>query len=83
MDLPRYARQFIDSYYVSEPQRYNMLFAIASSYAEYILEKGRHSGGDLLGFTITDLEVKGVSHIKKNHHRRKYITEWKKDMPFR
>ena len=65
MDLPRYARQFIDSYSVSEPQRYNMLFAIASSYAEYILEKGRHSGGDLLGFTITDLEVKGVSHIKK------------------
>ena len=65
MDLPRYARQFIDSYSVSEPQRYNMLFAIASSYAEYILEKGQHSGGTLLGYTITDFDIKGVSYIQK------------------
>ena len=65
MDLPRYARQFIDSYSVSEPQRYNMLFAIASSYAEYILEKGQHSGGTLLGYTMTDFDIKGVSYIQK------------------
>ena len=51
-DFPRYARQYVDSTFVSEPQRYCMLFAIISSFAEYILEsrkgeKGYPSGDQL------------------------------------
>lgn len=65
MDLPRYARQYIDSYSVSEPQRYNMLFAMASSYAEYILKEGRNDGQSLVEKTIEDLEITGLSIITK------------------
>ena len=50
--FPRYARQYVDSTFVSEPQRYCMLFAMISSFAEYILEsrKGEkgHPSGDQL-----------------------------------
>lgn len=66
-DFPRYARQYVDSTFVSEPQRYCMLFAMISSYAEYILEsrKGvKNPPGDLLaedtfsnyGFNKSDLD---------------------------
>ena len=52
-DLPRYVRQYIDSFVVSEPQRFNMLFAMASSFAEYILEKGKMGGAQLVEETIS------------------------------
>ena len=63
-DMPRFVRQFIDSYFVSEPQRYNMLFAMASSYAEYILGAGNKSGGDLVKCTITHFQIEGLEEIK-------------------
>lgn len=56
-ELSRYARQFIDSYNVSEPQRYNMLFAMASSFAEYVLERGKHGGEDLVEFSINHFNL--------------------------
>lgn len=56
-ELPRYARQFIDSYNVSEPQRYNMLFAMATSFAEYVLERGKHGGEDLVKFSINHFNL--------------------------
>lgn len=63
-DMPRYVRQFVDSYYVSEPQRFNMLFAMASSYAEYILGEGNKGGGDLVKCTINHFQVEGLDKIK-------------------
>lgn len=63
-DMPRYVRQFVDSYYVSEPQRFNMLFAMASSYAEYILGEGHKGGGDLVKCTINHFQVDGLDKIK-------------------
>lgn len=63
-DMPRFVRQFVDSYFVSEPQRYNMLFAMASSYAEYILGEGNKSGGDLVKCTITHFQIGGLEEIK-------------------
>ena len=63
-DLLRYVRQFIDSFVVSEPQRFNMLFAMASSFAEYILRKGNQSGGKLVGETISHFNIKGLEEIK-------------------
>lgn len=63
-DMPRYVRQFVDSYYVSEPQRFNMLFAMASSYAEYILEEGNKGGGDLVKCTINHFQIDGLDKIK-------------------
>lgn len=63
-DMPRFVRQFVDSYFVSEPQRYNMLFAMASSYAEYILGAGNKSGGDLVKCTITHFQIEGLEEIK-------------------
>lgn len=63
-DMPRFVRQFVDSYFVSEPQRYNMLFAMASSYAEYILRAGNKSGGDLVKCTITHFQIEGLEEIK-------------------
>ena len=63
-DMPRFVRQFVDSYFVSEPQRYNMLFAMASSYAEYILGAGNKSGGDLVKCTITHFQIEGLEKIK-------------------
>lgn len=63
-DMPRYVRQFVDSYYVSEPQRFNMLFAMASSYAEYILGEGNKGGGDLVKCTINHFQVDGLDKIK-------------------
>ena len=63
-DLLRYVRQFIDSFVVSEPQRFNMLFAMASSFAEYILKKGNQSGGKLVGETISHFNIKGLEEIK-------------------
>ena len=67
-DFPRYARQYVDSTFVSEPQRYCMLFAMISSFAEYILEsrkgeKGHPSGDQLaentfkhFGFNKSDID---------------------------
>ena len=63
-DMPRYVRQFVDSYYVSEPQRFNMLFAMASSYAEYILGEGHKGGGDLVKCTINHFQINGLDKIK-------------------
>lgn len=63
-DMPRYVRQFVDSYYVSEPQRFNMLFAMASSYAEYILGEGHKGGGDLVKCTINRFQIDGLDKIK-------------------
>lgn len=63
-DLPRYVRQFIDSFVVSEPQRFSMLFAMASSFAEYILEKGKQGGGNLVGETISHFNIEGLEKIK-------------------
>ena len=63
-DLLRYVRQFLDSFVVSEPQRFNMLFAMASSFAEYILRKGNQSGGKLVGETISHFNIKGLEEIK-------------------
>ena len=63
-DMPRYVRQFVDSYYVSEPQRFNMLFAMASSYAEYILGEGHKGGGDLVKCTINNFQIDGLDKIK-------------------
>lgn len=63
-DMPRYIRQFVDSYYVSEPQRFNMLFAMASSYAEYILEERNKGGGDLVKCTINHFQIDGLEKIK-------------------
>ena len=63
-DMPRYVRQFVDSYYVSEPQRFNMLFAMASSYDEYILGEGNKGGGDLVKCTINHFQVYGLDKIK-------------------
>ena len=63
-DLLRYVRKFIDSFVVSEPQRFNMLFAMASSFAEYILRKGNQSGGKLVGETISHFNIKGLEEIK-------------------
>lgn len=51
-DLPRYIRQFIDSTSVSEPQKYNMLFAMASSFAEYVLGMQSKDGEILVSHTI-------------------------------
>ena len=62
-DMPRYVRQFVDSYYVSEPQRFNMLFAMASSYAEYILGEGHKGGGDLVKCTINRFQIDGLDKI--------------------
>lgn len=56
-ELPRYARQFIDSYNVSEPQRYSMLFAMITSFAEYVLKKGKHGGEDLVKFSINHFNL--------------------------
>lgn len=63
-DLPRYVRQYIDSFVVSEPQRFNMLFAMASSFAEYILRKSYQSGGKLVGETISHFKIKDLEEIK-------------------
>lgn len=63
-NLPRYVRQFIDSFFVSEPQRFNMLFAMASSFAEYILGKGQQGGGNLVGETISHFNIEGLEKIK-------------------
>ena len=63
-DLQRYVRQFIDSFIVSEPQRFNMLFAMASSFAEYILRKSYQSGGKLVGETISHFKIEGLEEIK-------------------
>lgn len=63
-DMPRYVRQFVDSYYVSEPQRFNMLFAMASSFAEYILGEGHKGGGDLVKCTINRFHIDGLDKIK-------------------
>ena len=62
--MTRYVRQFVDSYYVSEPQRFNMLFAMASSYAEYILGEGNKGGGDLVKCTINHFQVEELDKIK-------------------
>lgn len=56
-DLPRYIRQFIDSASVSEPQRYNMLFAMASSFAEYVLGKQSRDGEVLVSHTISHFNL--------------------------
>ena len=56
-ELPRYARQFVDSYNVSEPQRYNMLFAMVSSFAEYVLKRGKRGGEDLVKFSINHFKL--------------------------
>lgn len=63
-DLQRYVRQFIDSFIVSEPQRFNMLFAMASSFAEYILENGKMGGSQLVKETISHFKIKGLAEIK-------------------
>lgn len=63
-DLPRYVRQFIDSFVVSEPQRFNMLFAMASSFAEYVLGKEKQGGGNLVGKTISHFHIEGLDKIK-------------------
>lgn len=63
-NLPRYARQFIDSFVVSEPQKFNMLFAMASSFAEYILGNSKQSGGTLVGKTISHFQIEGLEAIK-------------------
>lgn len=63
-NLPRYVRQFIDSFVVSEPQRFNMLFAMASSFAENILGKGKQGGGNLVGETISHFGIEGLEKIK-------------------
>ena len=62
-DLPRYVRQYIDSFVVSEPQRFNMLFAMASSFAEYILEKGKMGGAQLVEETISHFN--NIESLKK------------------
>lgn len=62
-DLPRYVRQYIDSFVVSEPQRFNMLFAMASSFAEYILEKGKMGGAQLVEETIS--RFNNIESLKK------------------
>lgn len=62
--LPRYVRQFIDSFVVSEPQKFNMLFAMASSFAEYILGNGQKSGGKLVRETIDYFNIEGLQKIK-------------------
>lgn len=63
-DMPRYVRQFIDSFVVSEPQRFSMLFAMASSFAEYILGNEKQSGGNLVGKTISHFHIEGLDKIK-------------------
>lgn len=64
-DLPRYVRQFVDSFAVSEPQRFAMLFAMASSFAEYILGKDTKSGENLFVETIKHFNVKGLESVEK------------------
>ena len=49
---------------MSEPQRFNMLFAMASSFAEYILRKSYQSGGKLVGETISHFKIKDLEEIK-------------------
>ena len=41
-----------------------MLFAMASSYAEYILGEGHKGGGDLVKCTINHFQVYGLDKIK-------------------
>lgn len=84
-DLPRYVRQYIDSFVVSEPQRFNMLFAMASSFAEYILEKGKMGGAQLVEETISYFnnieslqKVKGTivkANLRRNGKSISTITE--------
>lgn len=64
-ETPRYVRQFIDSFVVSEPQRFTMLFAMASSFAEYILEKKKQGGGSLVRETILHFNIEGLDDIKE------------------
>lgn len=74
-ELPKYVRQYIDSYYVSEPQRYNMLFAMASSYAEYILKMGKIGDQKLVEKTIESLNVNGLSTVTDTIKRGKLERE--------
>lgn len=65
MDLPRYARQFIDSYSVSEPQKYNMLFAMLSSFAENIIGFKSNSGEKLVNETVSHFDyTKEIERIE-------------------
>lgn len=64
-DLPRYVRQFIDSFVVSEPQRFSMLFAMASSFAEYILGNKKQGGGNLVKKTIDRFHIEDLDKIEE------------------
>lgn len=64
-DLPRYVRQFVDSFAVSEPQRFAMLFAMVSSFAESILGKGQQIGENLVVESVKYFRVRGLEIIEK------------------